>query len=94
MSSIERVGEMQFDRWTGGAMGMSSVYRVRLVVRVGEMSSTDRVGEKQFDWRMSGTMRSMVLVSDEADSAESVSITGVVKVGGDVNEKTFSTNLT
>ena len=51
---------------------MSLVYRVRLVVRVGEMSSIDRVGEMQFGGRMGGVMgmslanwvRSAILVGE------------------------------
>ena len=33
-------------------------------------------------------------MNDEADNVESMSITSVVRVGGDENEKTFFTNLT
>ena len=33
-------------------------------------------------------------MNDEAERVEFVSTTGVVEVGGDVNEKIFSTNLT
>ena len=53
MSLADQVGEKQFDERTSGVTGMSSVYRVMLIVRVCEMSTTDRVGEMQFD-RMMG----------------------------------------
>ena len=33
-------------------------------------------------------------MNDEAGRVKSVSTTGVVEVGGDANEKTFSTKLT
>ena len=45
MSSTYQVGEMQYGGRTGRVIGMSSVYQVRSVVQVGEMSFADRVGE-------------------------------------------------
>ena len=61
ISLADQVGEMQFGGGKGRVMGMSSVYRVRLVVWVGEMSSADWIGEMQFGGRMGGVMRSVVL---------------------------------
>ena len=63
MSSEDQVCEMQLDGRMGWVMGMSSVYRVRSIVRVGEMSSTNRVGQMQFGKRMGWVMRSTLLDS-------------------------------